>query len=80
SVDNPGIDIFTEKLDPASLVAGFDPVLLGGMVKITAKTSNGQPLTLIPYYAWGNRAASQMTVWVCNPSSPGPSPKGRREL
>lgn len=80
SVDNPGIDIFTEKLDPASLVAGFDPALLGGMVKITAKTSNGQPLTLIPYFAWGNRAASQMTVWVCNPSSPGPSPKGRREL
>ncbi|HSV86064.1 MAG TPA: beta-L-arabinofuranosidase domain-containing protein, partial [Levilinea sp.] len=64
SVDNPGVDLFTEKLDLESLAATFDSELLGGMVRITAKTTSGKPLTLIPYFAWGNRGPSQMTVWV----------------
>lgn len=64
SVDNPGIDIFSARLDPETLQAEFDPSLLGGMVKILARTDHGEPLTFIPYFRWGNRGESQMTVWV----------------
>jgi uncharacterized protein len=64
SVDNPDDDIFVDKLDPDSLTQVYDPSLLGGIVKILAKTTGGAPLTFIPYFLWGNRGASQMTVWV----------------
>lgn len=64
SLDNPGVDIFTARLDPASLNPEFDETLLGGCLKITAQTSDGKALTFIPYYLWGNRGPSQMTVWV----------------
>ncbi len=64
SVDNPGVDIFTARLDPASLAPLFDPDLLGGAVKIEARTQDGRPLVLIPYFLWGNRGPSQMTVWI----------------
>jgi DUF1680 family protein len=64
SVDNPGIDIFTEQLDPASLEDEFIPNLLGGCVVIHARTTNGKPLKFIPYFLWANRGESQMTVWV----------------
>lgn len=63
-IDNPGVDIFDAKLDPASLAPLTDESLLGGIVKIVGKTVAGQPLTFIPYYLWGNRGSSQMTVWV----------------
>jgi uncharacterized protein len=64
SVDNPGIDIFSVKFDPGTLIPTFDPNLLGGIVKIQAKAAGGAPLTFIPYFLWGNRGTSQMTVWV----------------
>ena len=64
SVDNPGIDIFTEQVDPVSLEDEFIPDLLGGCVVIHARTMNGKPLKFIPYFLWANRGASQMTVWV----------------
>jgi DUF1680 family protein len=64
SVDNPDIDIFNVQLHPASLKVHFNPDLLGGINFITASSTDSQDLTLIPYHLWGNRGASQMTVWV----------------
>ena len=64
SVDNPGVDIFTAQLDPSSLRDEFIPELLGGCVVIHGKTTDGKPLTFIPYFLWANRGEAQMTVWV----------------
>jgi DUF1680 family protein len=64
SIDNPQVDIFSSKIDTASFRSIFDETLLGGIVKIEAKTITGQVVTFIPYHLWGNRGASRMTVWV----------------
>jgi DUF1680 family protein len=64
SVDNPGIDIFTARLDPTSLHDEFVPDLLGGCVVIHGKTRDNQPLHFIPYFLWANRGESRMAVWV----------------
>lgn len=64
SVDNPDVDIFSARVDAESLTAIFDPGLLGGCVKIEGHTLEGTPLTFVPYFLWGNRGSSQMTVWV----------------
>lgn len=64
SVDNPGVDIFTAKLDPASLTDEFVSDLLGGCVVLHGKTIDGKPLKFIPYFLWADRGESQMTVWV----------------
>ena len=64
SVDHPGMDIFTAHLDPASLCEGFVRDLLGGCVVIHGRTFDGKTLKFIPYFLWGNRGESQMTVWV----------------
>lgn len=64
SVDNHEVDIFNIQVDPTSLAEHFDPDLLGGTNVITAKSLNSTSLTFIPYYLWGNRGPSQMTVWV----------------
>jgi DUF1680 family protein len=64
SLDNPGVDIFTLKLDMDSLQIVEDPGLLGGIIKIVGKTRSGILLTFIPYHLWGNRGVSQMNVWV----------------
>lgn len=64
SADQPGMDLFTVHLDPTSLTPVFDSNLLGGIIKLLSKTREGAPLTFIPYFLWGNRGSSQMTVWV----------------
>ena len=38
----------------------FRPELLGGLNTLTAENSK---VILIPYYAWANRGANEMTVW-----------------
>jgi len=63
-VDNPQTDIFSARVDPESLSPVHDPDLLGGVVKILGKSTRGEPLTFIPYFLWGNRGPSKMTVWV----------------
>jgi DUF1680 family protein len=63
-VDNPDIDLFTVRLDPASLSSVFDQEMLDGINRIEGKTLDGKPLTFIPYFLWGNRGPSQMTVWI----------------
>lgn len=64
SVDNHEVDIFNIQIDPTSLAEHLDPDLLGGTRVITAKSLDSTPLVFIPYYLWGNRGPSQMTVWV----------------
>jgi DUF1680 family protein len=64
SVDNSAVDIFTAQPDPASLHDEFVPDLLGGIVVIHGKTTDGKPLKFIPYFLWANRGESQMVVWV----------------
>ena len=64
STDNPDVDIFEAKLDPSTLTETFVPDLLGGIMKITAKTTVGKALVFIPYHLWGNRGSSQMNVGV----------------
>jgi uncharacterized protein len=64
SVDNPKVDIFSVRVDTDSLQSVVAQTELGEIVKITGHSTNGQSLTLIPYFLWGNRGASQMTVWV----------------
>lgn len=64
SADNPNVDIFNAKVNTASLRPTFDASILGGIMKIEARSADGQPLTFIPYHLWGNRGASTMTVWV----------------
>jgi uncharacterized protein len=64
SVDNPGVDLFNCRLDPASLQAEPAPGLLGGCRVLRGRTLQGQGLVLIPYALWGNRGESQMLVWI----------------
>jgi len=64
SVDNPGVDLFHTQLDPESLEAVQEPDLLDGCTMLHGKAQDSQALTLIPYFLWGNRGESQMTVWV----------------
>lgn len=63
-IDNPDLDIFNIRLDQGSLCAVEDKGLLGGLKKLTGRTLSGEPLTFIPYFLWGNRGPSRMTVWV----------------
>ncbi len=76
SSDNAGLDIFTAQLDPVSLRAEPAPDLLGGIVVLRGQTRAGQPVTAIPYALWGNRGASQMTVWVKEQARPVVKPAG----
>ena len=64
SVDNPGVDIFAARLDPATLRAEYVEQLLGGTAVLRAETIDQRPLTFIPYQLWANRGESQMVVWV----------------
>lgn len=64
SIDHADLDIFQVRLDSDSLEPEFDPTLFGGVYKIHGRTVDGARLTFIPYYLWGNRGPSQMTVWV----------------
>ena len=63
--------------DQADFTASFDPALLGGIMTIHSKvpvvevSGEGQSIETsmkeiiaIPYYAWANRGAGEMEVWV----------------
>lgn len=60
SVDNGGVDIFSESLS-------LNPEFISGSAEIegtavtTLKAGN---LTFIPYFAWAHRGDSDMTVWL----------------
>ena len=46
-----------------SFNVAFNPTLLDGVTSIVAQTDN-QTINLIPYYAWDNREAGKMKVWI----------------
>ncbi|HET6555695.1 MAG TPA: glycoside hydrolase family 127 protein [Prolixibacteraceae bacterium] len=57
--------------DTAKLQAAFTPGMLNGVVTISgsALLSEGakeqsRPMVAIPYYAWNNRGANEMKVWI----------------
>ncbi len=62
-VDNP--EKFDEKVIAPSTTfkSAFETALLDGVEVIKAET-DGQAITLIPYYAWDNREAGKMKVWI----------------
>jgi len=65
SCDNPGAGVPDATLDVAAgLTTGARADWLGGGPVIEARDPGGQPLTLIPYYAWANREPSAMQVWI----------------
>lgn len=64
SINNPEVDIFKTVLDPTSISIEENSEFLGNLPLIKARSSAGEPLTFIPYHAWGNLGPSQMTVWV----------------
>jgi DUF1680 family protein len=64
SVDNPDVDIFIVRVNTDSLEPELEKTELGEIMVIHGTSISGQPLTFIPYFLWGNRGPSQMTVWV----------------
>ncbi len=75
--DNPGGHVRNLLLpDTAPLTTGFRPDLLNGVQVVQAKAvalsydaqgkvdRREQDATFIPYYAWANRGAGEMTVWI----------------
>jgi hypothetical protein len=64
SVDNPGIDIFSSRIDTDSVHAEYIPDLLSGICVLGGRTTEGFDFRAIPYHLWANRGASTMTVWV----------------
>ena len=62
-VDNPDDFSSLRIAKDAELETEFMPDKLGGIVEITART-NKNTLKYIPYYAWDNREAGKMKVWV----------------
>jgi hypothetical protein len=77
--DNPGGKVRNLLLaDDAPLATEFRPALLNGVQVVTAKATalatepgggvsrRTQELTAIPYYAWANRGAGEMTVFIPN--------------
>ncbi|HSK09104.1 MAG TPA: beta-L-arabinofuranosidase domain-containing protein [Vicinamibacterales bacterium] len=66
--------------DTAVLAAEARPDLLNGVVVITGEgqavsekggkaVTTTKPVTLIPYYAWANRGAGEMAVWLARDAS-----------
>ena len=49
--------------EDAQFAEAFEPDLLRGVVSLTA-TAGSRTLKFIPYYAWDNREAGRMKVWV----------------
>jgi DUF1680 family protein len=63
SVDNPDVDIFTAAGCVEAITQKYCSDVLGDIQTIQMKTSDNKKLNLIPYFLWGNRGKSTMTVW-----------------
>ncbi|MGD8397882.1 MAG: glycoside hydrolase family 127 protein [Anaerolineae bacterium] len=64
SIDNPGIDLFADTIEPGTVRVEPDPGLFDGIRVLRGKTAGGHPFTAIPYSYWANRGESQMAVWL----------------
>lgn len=67
-VDNPASFRQSALAPETTFETTFRPDLLGGVVAIEATAPDGAnacpAFTLIPYYAWDNRAPGEMQVWI----------------
>jgi DUF1680 family protein len=63
SVDNPDVDIFTTIGCTENISHEYRPDVLNGVQMFCIETLKKKKLTLIPYFLWGNRGKSNMTVW-----------------
>ncbi len=63
NVDNPEIDIFAIEGCPESITQEWRSDVLDGVQMIQMETSGEKKLTFVPYFLWGNRGKSTMTVW-----------------
>ena len=61
-IDNGG-KVLAASLTNAPLTHQFQPALLGGVEVVKGQGPQG-PLTFVPYYAWDNRGAGEMAVWI----------------
>ena len=64
NLDNLDINIFDVILDRSSLRVMHNPNLLNGINTIIGKTHDGVDITFIPYFLWGNRGKSEMSIMV----------------
>ncbi|MBQ8047916.1 MAG: glycoside hydrolase family 127 protein [Prevotella sp.] len=64
-VDNRQAIFDAFRITPETTFSEEQSSILGGIRLITAKTQN-LSLKLIPYYAWDNRTAGKMLVWLKN--------------
>jgi hypothetical protein len=65
--DNGGRVLDLALLDQAGLQAEFRPGFLGGVVVLSGKavgSSGERDFLAIPYFAWANRGAGEMAVWL----------------
>ncbi|MGA0568160.1 glycoside hydrolase family 127 protein [Rathayibacter sp. KR2-224] len=63
--DQPeGVVLDDVSVEPDSLSEAEGPDLVPGLVGISVRTRDGQALTGIPYFAWANRGADDMRVWL----------------
>jgi DUF1680 family protein len=62
-IDNKEFDKISITSD-THFTADFEPDLLNGITTITATNPAAPAFKLIPYYAWDNREAGQMKVWL----------------
>ncbi|MEA5138288.1 glycoside hydrolase family 127 protein [Arcicella rigui] len=76
--DNTNASVMSLVLDKnAEVKATFQPNLLNGVMTLQAQgfaterqlnseqlIKTNQPIQAIPYYAWANRGATEMTVWI----------------
>ncbi|MBN2155647.1 MAG: glycoside hydrolase family 127 protein [Candidatus Lokiarchaeota archaeon] len=65
SIDNPNQDIFRLQVDPTQKfsteklsIHNYDVIALKGI------SFDGEEVTAIPFYCWGNRGKSEMVVWI----------------
>ncbi|EMI58139.1 secreted protein containing DUF1680 [Rhodopirellula sallentina SM41] len=74
-VDNPGVDFSNIRVPESPRVTSkHEPELLGGVVRLSvAARDEGKDVNLkmIPYYAWANREAGEMLVWLPTPKMDG---------
>jgi DUF1680 family protein len=68
-VDNKGEVDFTLAEDPAFSVEDR-PDLLGGVTVIHGLSADGKRFTAVPLYAWDNRTAGKMRVWLKQEAKP----------
>ncbi len=61
--DNPQDFDDLDIAENTSFDVQFNPDLLNGVTTIKAMTK-GKPILLVPYYAWDNRTAGKMKVWI----------------